>query len=188
MPTLEKLTASQVGTEIVKSFQAVTTRVIINENDKQKNSAQAKTANSLITPTSDNKTSDGLYEEVVITPIWKNIEKNANTDKMSINEKLVGTMTVEWGHIGTKAQIDLEASLGGPEKIYSDPNAFAQAYNGLLNSAIRNEIAYRNEKGIAIDEGVFQPILRVQQSSIGSQVSFDSNNQKAYDEYKATQK
>lgn len=186
MPTLEKLTSSNVGLEIIKSLQAVSTKVIIDENDRQKNSAQAKKANSLITP-SQNKNSDGLYEEAVITPIWKNINSSAEVDRMSVDEKLLATMTVEWGHIGTKAQIDLESSLGGPKKMYSDPNAFAQAYNGLLNDAISAEMAYRKEKGIAVDEGVFQPILRVRQTEIGANVKFNDANQKAYDEYKATQ-
>lgn len=187
MPTLEKLSASKVGMEIVKSFQSVSTRVIINENHKQKNSEDAESANSLVLP-SRKKNADGLYEEAIITPIWSNIEATAKKDNMSVDEKLVASMTVEWGHIGTKAQIDLEAALGGRDVIYSDENAFAQAYNGLLNNAIQNEMAYRKEKGIAIDEGVFQPILRVQQSPIGSKVSFNAENQKAYDDYKATQK
>jgi len=43
-----------------------------------------------------------------------------------------------------------------------------------------------NEKGIPIDEGVFLPILRVQQTDIGSKVTFDKDNQKAYDDFKAT--
>ena len=190
MPMLSKLTSSDVGTEIVKSFQAVSTRVIIDENDPQKNTAQAKNANSVITPLADEsgnfkKNSDGLYEEVTITPMWNNLEKTAKMDNMSVDEKLIGTMTVEWGHIGTKKQIDLEESLGGPDVIYSKTgqNEFAQTYNGLLNSAVSNEISYRNEKGIAIDKGVFQPILRVQQSNSGSKVSFNSTNQKAYDDY-----
>ncbi|MCU0423558.1 MAG: hypothetical protein MUC81_12180 [Bacteroidia bacterium] len=187
MPTLEKLAASKVGIEIIKAFMSASTKVIIDETHRQRKSSLAKGANSLVLP-SENKNEDGLYEEAIITPIWANIEESSERDKMSVNEKLVATMSVEWGHIGTKAQIDLEASVGGPDVFLSDPVAFAKVYNGLLNDAVRKEIAYRQENNIAIDEGVFQPILRVQQSEIGSKVSFDSTNQKTYDDFKAGKK
>lgn len=180
LPTLKMLSNSEVGRKIIRSWQKSTSRIIIDDQEG-KNSRESKDANSIVGPTSEGRTSDGLYEEIVITPIWRNIKKNAKEDGMGVEEKFIAVMTVEWGHYSSQAQIVLEISMGGLKEIKSDPSKYATVYNKLLNDAIRAEMEFRNETGIPIDKSVFNPVLKVQNSSYGSGIKLDESNQAAYD-------
>lgn len=185
MPTLQKLTSSDVGVNLVKSMQAISTKIIIDETDKKTIKSNPNANSTVLREVDENgnfiTNSEGLSEEATIVPNWGNITANAKSDNMDIDEKLLATMVVEFGHMSTKEQISLENSLSD---IYTNSNSFAQVYNPLMNSAIQSEIAYRKEKGQTIDKSVFGFYNKISTQKIGKGLKLSEENQKIYDSLK----
>ena len=185
MPTLQKLTSSDVGVNLVKSMQAISTKIIIDETDKKTIKSNPNANSTVLREVDDNgnfiTNSEGLSEVATIVPNWSNITANAKSDNMDIDEKLLATMVVEFGHMSTKEQITLENSLSD---IYTNSNSFAQVYNPLMNSAIQSEIAYRKEKGQTIDKSVFGFYNKISTQEIGKGLKLSEENQKIYDSLK----
>lgn len=185
LPTLQMLTSSQVGKNLIASMQNISTKIIIDETDKKTIRSNPNNNSTVLREIDGNGNfilnEDGLSPEAYIVPNWANIKKNANEDGMDVDEKLLATMVVEFGHMSTKEQISIENSLND---IYSNSSSFAKVYNPLMNSAIKAEIAYRQEKGQEVDLSVFGFYNKISTQDIGSDLKLDSENQKLYNSLK----
>ncbi len=174
-PVLDKLTASAVGTKIYDQLQSIRTKVKIDLSDKPNLQALKNGGNSKVrTPDGqfNNIGSDGLYDEVIITPTLEGIEASSKANGIDFEEKLLQTMSVEKDHIATKEQIAKEK---GYDHTFNTPEKFGDVYNDLLNNAIKVGKDYRNETGKPIDKTSNQPITNVKKhpSGIGSKLKVD---------------
>jgi len=174
-PVLDLLTSTDVGTGIFEQLQNIRTIVKIDLSDKANLKSLKKDGGNSKWYTADGDFptgQDGLYNEVVITPDMPGITNRANADGIDVQEKLIQTMSVEAGHIGTKEQIATEKSHD--YNLFSSPSVVEEAYGPLIQESVKAGKAYRTEKGQSIDSKSNLPIDRVN-DTYGSKIPIPEN-------------
>lgn len=179
LPTLMSLATSKPGIELIHSFEKIETKVMFDPTQTKGYKKILKSSNSIVLK-SDELTKDSLLESVTIVPNYKNMNRNARHNSIDLEEILLATLTVEFGHFKSANQIRLEDELDN--KIYTEQEAFANVYNTILNDAIKAGIAYRRDKNQKITKNVFNPIINIQMRWIGQYLKLDDENKKLYDQ------
>lgn len=186
VPYLNILTSSETGKSVLQSYQSISTKVVIDPNDKRNLAVDGAQA-AWYAIDNGKKNEDGLYEQIIVTPIDEKIKAAATKAGVSYEERLIQVFTVESSHVKTKERVLLYEKYNH-DVIYEDPQIFAEVYNDLINDAITKGMEYRNEKKIEIDLKSFIPYTKLKSQDIGVNLKLNDANQKIYDELIKKQK
>ncbi|PHR42305.1 MAG: hypothetical protein COA32_17600, partial [Fluviicola sp.] len=171
-PVLDDITSSNVGEKLYDEMQASKVEIIIDTEDEiNKEALKTEGGNSKWSPLKGTMAQDketGLYKSaIIITPDVVKLKASAKTDGIDYEEKLLQTISVEFGHVSTKEQIDKEKSYD--YNLFKSPEVVEDVYGDLLNEAIRIGKEYRVEKEQDIDETSNYPVTKVNEAT-GSEI------------------
>jgi RHS repeat-associated protein len=181
-PTLETLQQSEIGKKLITQMQVHDSKITIDQTDEDGLLAKSSTSSNAVHK-GKALTDDGLYTEVTVVPNVEEMLKNTKENGGSFEERLLGTMFVEFSHFETADQIEWEHSVS----TYNNSRRFAQTYNDLMNNAISAMIDYRNENDITVDKSVFVIYEKFKEATnnegkeIGTKIELSKENQEIYD-------
>ena len=181
--TLNSLASSRAGQNLINKITEHETKFIIDETKiEYLNSNNNNKPPNAINEGKNYNEETGLFDEVLIIPNIKQIQSKSD-ENVGFDERILGTMTVEFEHNNKPEQILFESE----NDLYINSKNFGKAYNKLMNESIGNMINYRNEKGIEINKSVFLMYESFKNAEngngkpIGSEIKLNNENQKVYD-------
>jgi len=177
-PILTHLNSSGIGKETIEKLMSHNTKIGLT---KMNGSGAA----SLVSPGANiiAKNPELLSEsgELKQAEIWFNIKgaEKVTSKKADLNmaEYVAAVMQVELGHLDA-TQMAVEVGFGSSSFYALKGDAQRTVFEPLFNNFVSAIIAYREEKGIALNDDVFRKVIK-------DGWTLNEENQKHYDAYQA---